>query len=133
MNAVLCNSTQLRGYLADCNMSEKIFSHAGFNPNALLSLAGNLRGRECTCDMAAAPKAGSMNWAIFVSFNDGCEWVFRSPRRGLHAIVSDETAQKMLRSEVATLKFLKSNTSIPVPEVYSFRFAMAIASQSNSR
>ncbi|OAR01856.1 hypothetical protein LLEC1_01798, partial [Akanthomyces lecanii] len=79
-------------------------------------LAGGLRGRGCTCDVAAAPKTGSMNWAIFVTFDDGLDWVFRSPRSGHHAIVSDETAQKMLLSEVATLKFLKDNTTLPVPE-----------------
>ncbi|OAA35580.1 Protein kinase-like domain protein [Beauveria brongniartii RCEF 3172] len=101
-------------------MPEKIFSCARFNLDALLSLAGGLRGRECACNVAAAPKTGSMNWAIFVSFDDGLEWVFRSPRSGPHAIVSDESAQKMLLSEVATLKFLRNNTSVPVPEVYSF-------------
>lgn len=101
-------------------MPEKIFSCAKFNLDALLSLAGGLRGRRCTCDVAAAPKIGCMNWAIFVKFDDGLDWVFRSPRSGYYAIPSDESAQKMLLSEVATLKFLR-NTSVPVPEMYSFR------------
>lgn len=62
-----------------------------------------------------------MNWAIFVSFDDGLDWVFRSPRSG-STFVSEESAQKMLLSEVATLKFLREQTSVPIPEVYSFRF-----------
>ncbi len=70
-----------------------------------------------------------MNWVIFFSFDDGLDWVFRSPRTGQHAIVSDESAQKMLLSEVATLKCLKENTSIPIPEVYSFRFEITTHTQ----
>ncbi|KJK73544.1 hypothetical protein H634G_11202 [Metarhizium anisopliae BRIP 53293] len=101
-------------------MPEKIFSCAKFNLDALLSLARGIRGRACTCNVSAAPKTGSMNWAIFISFDDGLDWVFRSPRSGHHAIVSDESAQKMLLSEVATLKFLKKHTSVPIPEVFSF-------------
>lgn len=102
-------------------MTEKIFSCARFNLDALLSLAGTLRGRTCTCDVSAAPKAGSFNWVIFVLFDDGVEWVFRSPRRGPHTIVSDDSAKKMLISEAATLKYLKTHSAVPVPEVFSFR------------
>ena len=107
-------------------MPEKIFSCAKFNLDALLTLARGTRGQACTCDVSAAPKTGSMNWAILVSFDDGLDWVFRSPRGGHHAIVSDDSAQKMLLSEVVTLKFLRKHTSVPVPEVFSFRFAIAV-------
>ncbi|KJZ73728.1 hypothetical protein HIM_06846 [Hirsutella minnesotensis 3608] len=101
-------------------MAEKIFLCARFNLDALLSLAGSIRGRTCTCDVSAAPKTGSLNWAVFVSFEDGIEWVFRSPRTGPHAIVSEESARKMLVSEAATLKFLRACSPVPVPEVFSF-------------
>lgn len=120
------NTTQVSSHPSQPTMSEKIFSYAQFNLDALISLAAGLRGRECSCNVAAAPKTGSMNWAIFVSFDDGLDWVFRSPRRGHHAIVSDESAQKMLVSEVATLKFLRNNTSVPIPRVYSFRCDMTV-------
>lgn len=62
-----------------------------------------------------------MNWVIFVSFDDGVEWIFCSPSTGIHAIMSDESAQMMLLSEVATLRYLREKTTIPVPEVYAFR------------
>ncbi|KAM3522848.1 hypothetical protein NHJ13051_005451 [Beauveria bassiana] len=103
-------------------MSQQIFRHARFGLDALLALAGDLRGRKCTCDTTAAPKTGSMNWVIFVSFDDGVQWAFRSPRTGFEAIISDDSAKKMLLSEVATLKVLRQQTTVPVPEVYSFRF-----------
>ena len=102
-------------------MKEKIFRYATFNLKALLDLAQKLRGRPCTCDVSKLPKFGSLNWVIFVSFDDGIEWVFRSPRTGLSAILTDESASKMLISEASTLKYIRAHSSIPVPEVYSYR------------
>ncbi len=65
---------------------------------------------------------GSLNWVIFISFDDGVDWVFRSPRSGPHAIVSDVSARKLLISEATTLKYLRRNSALPVPEVFSFQF-----------
>lgn len=98
----------------------RVFHYADFNLDALLALAGGLRGVACTCDLSTLPKAGGLNWVIFVKFDDEIEWVFRSPHRIMSPMVTDATAAKMLESEVATLKYLKSRTSIPVPEVYSY-------------
>lgn len=103
-------------------MRDKIFAQTKFNLDALLSLAAKLRGRPCTCDASQKPKTGSHNWIISITFDDGVEWVFRSPRvRG--AICSDESASKMLISEASTIKYLRIHSSIPVPDVYSFRSA----------
>ena len=104
-------------------MTESIFSYAKFNTDSPISLCRSLRDQPCTCDVTQHPEAGSLSWVIFVSFDDGVEWVFRSPRLGLHAIMNDESAIEMLVSEAATLKYLNAHTSVPVPEVYSFRFA----------
>lgn len=126
------NTTQLQVIVIEAqitNMREKIFSYAQFDVDALLSIAEKLRGRTCTCDRSTGPKTGSMNWVIFVTFEDGLDWVFHSPRNGHGAIVSKESAQKMLLSEVATLNFLRKQTSVPVPEVYSFRFVMVVSRQ----
>jgi hypothetical protein len=103
-------------------MSGGIFAYAKFNLDALLLLAKKLRGHPCTTDISKRPKTGSLNWVIFIVFNDGVEWVLRSPRNGPMAIVTNESASKMLISEASTLKYLKEFTSVPVPEVYSFRF-----------
>jgi hypothetical protein len=64
------------------------------------------------------PKSGSLNWVIFISFDDGIEWVFRSPKSGLYGFYSDETSSKIIMSEASTLMYLRAYTSIPVPEVY---------------
>ncbi|KAF5669496.1 kinase-like domain-containing protein [Fusarium circinatum] len=66
------------------------------------------------------PKCGSLNWVIFLCFQDGVEWVFRSPKSGLDSFYSDETTSKILVSEASTLLYFKTNTSIPVPQVFSY-------------
>ncbi|KAF5535558.1 altered inheritance of mitochondria [Fusarium napiforme] len=97
----------------------RIFRWAKFNLEALLLLAEKLRGQSCTCDETKAPKSGGLNWAIFIIFDDGVEWVFRSPRYDTH-IFSDETASKTLIIEASTLKYLETHCQMPVPKVYSY-------------
>lgn len=31
-------------------------------------------------DLSQTPASGSLNWAITISFEDGVDWIFRSPR-----------------------------------------------------
>lgn len=106
-------------------IKDRIFRYADFNVDALLDLCRALRGQPCTCDRSKPPKTGSLNWVVFVTFDDGVEWVFRSPRRGLCPILGDESASKLVVSEVATLKYLSANTSIPVPKVYASRLVQS--------
>jgi hypothetical protein len=95
-----------------------IFRYVKFNLEAILSLASKLRGLPCICDESKAPKAGSLNWAVFIIFSDGVQWVFRSPRYDT-LMFTNETASEMLISEASTLKYLDTHCSIPVPKVYS--------------
>jgi len=100
-----------------------IFKYANFNVPALCRLVGKLRGGQaCICDTSQIPACGSYNWTILVSFPDGVEWVLRSPRDD-GAIKSDETNILLLASEAATLKYIKANSTIPVPEVFAYRQA----------
>ncbi|KAK0120437.1 hypothetical protein ONS96_010651 [Cadophora gregata f. sp. sojae] len=94
------------------------FCYAKFNLPALLHLASQLRDVKCSCDESKRPESGALNWAIVLSFEDGVEWIFRSPRR-CHDI-SPETIPKLIKSEVATMKYVKMNSSIPVPEVFDY-------------
>ncbi|CAG8131272.1 unnamed protein product [Penicillium nalgiovense] len=95
-----------------------IFTYAKFDVAALLSLAYCIRGKECSCDETQRPNSGSLNWVIFISFEDGVEWVFRSPRRSFG--LKKATASEVLMSEVATMKYLRGMSKIPVPEVFSY-------------
>ncbi|OAA56353.1 Aminoglycoside phosphotransferase [Niveomyces insectorum RCEF 264] len=53
--------------------------------------------------MNARPMTGSMNWAIVVAFEDGVEWIFRSPRPqrrneiGVPYILQSKTAGRRIR------------------------------------
>jgi len=49
--------------------------------------------------------------------------VLRSPRTD-GGIKSDETNLILLASEAATLKYIKANSAIPVPEVFAYRQAI---------
>ncbi|KAL2107247.1 hypothetical protein VUR80DRAFT_5511 [Thermomyces stellatus] len=95
-----------------------IFFHADFNLTQLLRLAERLRRQPCTCDDSQIPKAGALNWAIFLEFDDGVEWVFRAPCSSY--ATSQRVAGRLLASEAATLKYGREHTSIPVPEVFHY-------------
>lgn len=99
---------------------ENIFFHADFNLEHLLELAERLCHRPCTCDASQIPKSGALNWVILLEFDDGLEWVFRAPssRYG----VAPNVVGHLLASEAATLKYIKQHTSIPVPEVFDYRY-----------
>ncbi|POR38280.1 Uncharacterized protein TPAR_01538 [Tolypocladium paradoxum] len=96
-----------------------IFYHASFNLAKLLQLATKLRNQPCACDSSQAPMFGAFSWAIFLKFDDGVEWVFRSPRTECVEI-SKAGACHILASEAATLKYVRQRTSIPVPEVFHY-------------
>ncbi|QSS65103.1 hypothetical protein I7I51_05944 [Histoplasma capsulatum] len=96
-----------------------VFLHAKFDVSALLHLVQRLRNVPCTCDLTQRPRSGSLNWVIFLTFDDGVEWVFRSPRTCYS--LDEETAGVVLASEAATIKYIRENSSIPVPEVFYYR------------
>lgn len=97
---------------------KNIFFHADFNLKHLLQLSERLRGQPCTCNDSQTPKAGALNWVIFLEFDDGVEWVFRAPCSSYAA--SQGVTGRLLASEAATLKYIREHTSIPVPEVFHY-------------
>ncbi|KAL3471246.1 hypothetical protein BJX99DRAFT_266924 [Aspergillus californicus] len=97
-----------------------IFTYADFDLQALCRQASTLRqGASCACNPDQRPASGSFNWAVFISFEDGVRWVFRSPHE--RAFMPMEMGMKLLASEAATLRYLKAHSDIPVPEVYNYR------------
>ncbi|PYI03526.1 hypothetical protein BO78DRAFT_463224 [Aspergillus sclerotiicarbonarius CBS 121057] len=99
--------------------SPKIFTYGDFNLEAMCRRASALRqGLSCTCDPDQRPASGSFNWAIFLSFEDGIRWVFRSPHH--RTFMPIEMGKRLLASEAATLRYLRAHSDIPVPEVYDY-------------
>lgn len=96
-----------------------IFTYAKFNLQALCRRASILRQDvPCVCDLNQRPASGSFNWATFILFEDRVRWVFRSPHP--RTFMPMELGMKLLSSEAATLKYLKSHSDIPVPTVYDY-------------
>jgi hypothetical protein len=98
----------------------RVLWHEKFNLAALLDRASWLRNVPCSCDLPKRPSSGSLNWVIYLIFKDGVEWIFRSPRSGDYELSLEDT-RELLESEVATLKYLKLKSSIPVPDVFDYR------------
>ena len=100
---------------------ENIFKYASFDIAAVCKLASEFRpGFHCYCDLSQTPAAGSFNWTILITFQDGTEWILRSPR-GDSEIKCNESNALLLASEAAILIYIKARSSVPVPHLYSFR------------
>ncbi|KAE8149431.1 kinase-like domain-containing protein [Aspergillus avenaceus] len=101
------------------NSAPEIFTYADFDLQALCRRARTLRqGVSCVCNPDQQPNSGSFNWAIFITFEDGIRWVFRSPHH--RTFMPIELGMKLLASEAATLRYLKAHSDVPVPEVYDY-------------
>lgn len=107
--------------MAQVKQKAKIFRYATFNVDALLQLARGIRQLPCWCDESQIPKCGCFNWVIFITFDDGVEWVFRVPRHDEGHGLEKQTIREMLASEAATMKLLREKSNVPVPEVSSYR------------
>ncbi|KAJ4310989.1 hypothetical protein N0V84_010688 [Fusarium piperis] len=84
------------------------------NEDAICDLASRYRGQgPCT---VLGRDRGSFNVCFFVHFGtDNVRWVVRVP---LKPVVVNPWAK--IQSEVATLRFIQDNTTIPVPRVRAF-------------
>lgn len=120
LRSVLLSIPEMPGNVPIARRKRDIFFHADFNLGQLLRLAERLRSRPCTCDDSQSPKAGALNWAIFLEFDDGVEWVFRAPCSSYAA--AKGITRRLLASEAATLKYIREHTTIPVPEVFHYRY-----------
>ena len=90
---------------------------------ALLKQASSLRlNVTCYCALDQKLMVGSLNYAIILTFEDGVEWVFRYPASVACQTNPDpKIAEDLLASEVATMKYVRENTSVPVPEIFAYR------------
>ncbi|KAK7016291.1 kinase-like domain-containing protein [Favolaschia claudopus] len=93
-------------------------TYACFNNNAIAHKATKIMGKEGHTSILPIGQGG-YNSVLAVIFNDGSDIVVRLDKSPYNkAPPSEEAAKLMFESEVATLRFLKTHTSIPVPTVY---------------
>ncbi|TAQ89082.1 hypothetical protein B7494_g2604 [Chlorociboria aeruginascens] len=87
---------------------------ASIDPDAVCKLASQHNSSK-TCHMFRDPVNGSYNVCYFVEFEDGTKWVVRIPLEPSISNVWDK-----VQSEVATIRYLQTKTTIPVPYIYAF-------------
>ncbi|KAL2192125.1 kinase-like protein [Thermothelomyces heterothallicus CBS 203.75] len=84
------------------------------DPNDVCKLASQHNSSK-TCRMFRDPANGSYNVCYFVEFEDGTRWVVRIPLEPYISNVWDK-----VQSEVATVRYLQTKTTIPVPHIHAF-------------
>jgi aminoglycoside phosphotransferase (APT) family kinase protein len=84
-----------------------------------LDEAGRAEVEPLTCSIDTSKFAsGQYNVVVELNFSDSLKWIARI-RLPAKAGTNDEDESSML-SEIATMRLVKSKTSIPVPQVYGF-------------
>lgn len=58
------------------------------------------------------PASGSFNQAIFITFENGVEWVFWSQHTG-YGMVAMEVSARLFESEVATMEYVGGSSEVP--------------------
>lgn len=71
------------------------------------------------CEVLSPPLSGSYHVVFQLEFTDGLRWIIKIPVTGYRDRY-DEITARALKSEALTMRFLKRETTIPIPEVYSF-------------
>ena len=88
---------------------------------ALQDYAVNLKNSKCekpttqTCYIPPIYNKGGLHLAIILEFNDGTKWVARIQ---LNELTSE--LEKRLLHEVHTMKIIREQTEVPVPEVFGY-------------
>lgn len=74
------------------------------------------RNVDLSCEIESQYMAGSFNILIPINFRDGVQWLLKVPANG--GPRWNEQSSRALASEVFTMKYIRQNTSMPVPEIY---------------
>ena len=94
--------------------------------DGLRTIASNLRGGQ-NCTIIDKYTCGAYNLVFEIRFDDGISWIARLRSASPMQVVSQELVfespkykQHITESEIATMKYVRQHTTIPVPEVYSY-------------
>ncbi|OAA63396.1 phosphotransferase enzyme family protein [Niveomyces insectorum RCEF 264] len=107
----------MRDYIAQ-DRSKKACAEfiQAIQPEEILQLASSYHDNE-PCKIFRPPAHGSFNVCFFVAFEKD-HWVVRLPIPSSVFWVDEK-----LEAEVATMKYVTANTTIPVPKVHAFAYA----------
>ncbi|KAI9810278.1 MAG: hypothetical protein M1832_001367 [Thelocarpon impressellum] len=91
---------------------------------SVVALAADVRykvsgRRGCPADQLVSRLSGSYNLVHIVRFEDDVKYVVRLPAVGWASRLT-EAAQRALRSQALTMRFLEREAMLPLPDVYAF-------------
>lgn len=88
--------------------------------NNLISIASNLRVKKC--ELSEKYSLGHFNLVRRLTFTDGVSWIVRLRMPELPSVFGMREAMKgtdCMGIEIATMNYLRTNTDMPVPEVFA--------------
>ncbi|KAF3911977.1 hypothetical protein AA313_de0205162 [Arthrobotrys entomopaga] len=113
--ATSISSTSIRGQCPECRDKRQDDMGLKVNTEALLTLAQNLRdGLRASLGRKIS---GALDYTVEIVFEDKVSWLARIPKPWRSSHVNDS-----LSAQVSAWRYLKKNTTIPVPEVYHLAF-----------
>jgi hypothetical protein len=109
--------TTVQGFLQDCD-SQTADCFDRIQWNELCRIASGLSG-HLKCVALDQVASGLNNIVRLLEFPDKTRWAARVHiRRNTSSLVSSTK----LKSEVATMQFIKEHSSLPVPQVFAYEF-----------
>ncbi|KAF2168679.1 hypothetical protein M409DRAFT_21419 [Zasmidium cellare ATCC 36951] len=90
--------------------------------DAVAAVASKFRGGEL-CKFGQAHRVGHFNLVRGVHFDNGVSWVVRLRLPALSSVFGDREAmdvESVMRMEIATTKFLRQKTTLPIPEIVAY-------------
>lgn len=89
-------------------------------PQFAATIRQNLEpGTEHKCSMIGVPMSGSFNILFPLDFDDGVRWLLKVPSHGVKGKWGEMSAAS-LTTEANTMRMLKRETTIPLPEVFDY-------------
>ncbi|CAF9943460.1 MAG: hypothetical protein ALECFALPRED_000404 [Alectoria fallacina] len=111
-------ATVLKNVKYDCLASfASTVRHSGHHSTGIINVPVN--PRPISCRYLSNINCGSFHVVINVLFADGTMWVLKIPGTG-HEEGWDTSSAQSLVSEAQTMRLVRRETSVPVPQVYAF-------------
>jgi hypothetical protein len=112
----------LENYEDEYRMGLRSFVNS-LNLGSLAKYASNLHPNKLPCRISSQKFQFGQTFVVFEVQFDDISWILRIMQPPSLLLQSADAALKKMRSEVITLKYISSQTSIPVPKILAAHFS----------